>query len=40
MGYNLILLLEQTNYELIQRNKNYSEIIIEFETNFTKFFEK
>ena len=40
MGYNLILLLEQTNNELIQRNENYSEIILEFETNFTEFFEK
>ena len=39
MAYNLILLLKQTNNELIKRNENYSQIIIEFETNFTKFFE-
>ena len=39
MAYHLILLLKQTNNELIKRNENYSEIIIEFETNFTKFFE-
>ena len=40
MGYNLIKLIKETNNELIKRNKNYSEIIIEFEKNFTKFFEK
>ena len=40
MGYNLLLLINQTNNELIQRNKKYSEIILEFEKNFTHFFEK
>ena len=40
MGYNLLLLINQTNNELIERNKKYSEIILEFEKNFTHFFEK
>ena len=40
MGYNLLLLINQTNNELIQRNKKYLEIILEFEKNFTHFFEK
>ena len=39
MGYNFIQLLNQTNNELIERSENYSEIIIEFEKNFTSFFE-
>ena len=34
MGYNLIKLIKETNNELIKRNKNYSEIIIEFEKKF------
>ena len=40
MGYKLIQLLNQTNNELIERNQNYSEIIIEFENNFTNYFEE
>ena len=39
MAYNLLLLINQTNNELIKRNENHSEIIIEFETNFTEFFK-
>ena len=39
MAYNLLLLINQTNNELMQRNENYSEIIIEFENNFTEFFK-
>jgi len=39
MAYNLLLLINQTNNELIQRSENYSEVIIEFETNFTEFFK-
>ena len=39
MGYHLLKLIEQTNNELILRNENYSEIIIEFENNFTQFFK-
>ena len=39
MAYNLLLLINKTNNELEQRSENYSEIIIEFENNFTEFFK-
>ena len=39
MAYNLLLLINQTNNELIERSENYSEIIIGFEQNFTEFFK-
>jgi hypothetical protein len=39
MGYNLLLLLNKSNNELIKRNENYSQIILEFEINFTNFFK-
>ena len=39
MAYKLLLLINKTNNELEQRSENYSEIIIEFENNFTEFFK-
>ena len=39
MAYNLLLLINQTNNELMDRTDKYSEIIIEFENNFTEFFK-
>ena len=39
MAYNLLLLINQSNNELIERSDNYSEIIIGFEQNFTEFFK-
>ena len=40
MGFKLLQLLNQTNNELIERNENYTEIILEFETNFTNYFKE
>ena len=39
MGYNLILLLEQSNKDLIEKSINYLDVIINLEKNMTKFFE-
>ena len=35
MAYNLILLLNQSNIDLIERNKNYLEVIINLENNIS-----
>ena len=40
MGYNLITLLNQTNYELIKRNKKYADVIIELEKNMSNLVEE
>ena len=40
MGYNLITLLNQSNYELIKRNKNYADVIIELEKNMSNLVEE
>ena len=40
MGYNLIVLLNQSNYELIQRNKKYADVIIELEKNMSNLVEE
>ena len=39
MGYNLIKLLDQSNINLINRSKNYLEVIIDIEKNITNLFE-
>ena len=38
MGYNLILLLQQSNIDLISRNKMYADVIIDIEKNITELF--
>ena len=40
MGYNLITLLNQSNNELIKRNKNYADVIIELEKNMSNLVEE
>ena len=40
MGYNLITLLNQSNYELITRNKKYADVIIELEKNMSYLVEE
>ena len=40
MGYNLITLLNQSNYELIKRNKKYADVIIELEKNMSNLVEE
>ena len=40
MGYKLITLLNQSNYELIERNKKYSDVIIELEKNMSNLVEE
>ena len=40
MGYNLITLLNQSNYELIKRNKKYADVIIEIEKNMSNLVEE
>ena len=39
MGYKLLLLLNQTNYDLMERTIIYDRIIIDIEQNFIKYFE-
>ena len=39
MAFNLIQLLQKSNLELKQRNKNISEIIINLENNILKLFK-
>ena len=39
MGYNLILLLQQSNFDLMMKSKNYLDVIINIEKNITHFFE-
>ena len=39
MGYNLILLLNKSNLALIERNKLYSEIILNMERNINDYFQ-
>jgi len=38
MGYNLILLLQQSNFDLINRSKMYADVIIDIEKNMTELF--
>ena len=40
MGYKLLLLLNQTNYDLMERTIIYDKIIIDIEKNLTKYFEE
>jgi len=40
MGYNLLLLLKKSNEDLIERNKNYIDIILDIENNITSFFNE
>ena len=40
MGYNLLVLLRQSNNDLIERNKHYADIIIDLEQNITEYFKK
>ena len=40
MGYNLITLLNQSNYELIKRNKNYADVIIDLEKNMSNLVQE
>ena len=37
MAYNLLLLLNQSNIDLIERNKKYLEFIINMENNISEF---
>ena len=39
MGYNLILLLQQTDIDLLNRTEKYLDIIIGIEKNITEIFE-
>ena len=39
MGYKLLLLLNQTNYDLWERTIIYDKIIIDIEKNFIRYFE-
>ena len=39
MAYNLLLLLDQSNLDLIERNKKYLDIIINMENNITNFLQ-
>ena len=39
MGYNLIKLLDQSNINLINKSKNYLDVIIDIEKNITNLFE-
>ena len=39
MGYNLILLLEQSNKDLIEKSINYLDAIINLENNMTNYFQ-
>jgi hypothetical protein len=40
MGYNLLLLLHKSNEDLMERNKNYADIILNLENNITSFFNE
>ena len=39
MAYNLLLLLNQSNIDLIERNKKYLEVIINMENNISNFLQ-
>ena len=40
MGYKLLSLLKKSNEDLIERNKNYTDIILDLENNITSFFNE
>ena len=40
MGYNLLLLLKKSNEDLMERNKNYADIILDLENNITSLFNE
>ena len=39
MAYNLLLLLNQSNYDLKERNKKYIEVLINMENNISSYFK-